>query len=64
MTKYTCNNCNKKKEITRVKLIYLEKEKEWVVEESLCSCGSYMDSKPVEGFPNLIRTEDSLTKKN
>ena len=64
MTKYSCKNCSNQKEITRVKIIYLEKEKEWIVEGSLCSCGSYMDAPVKKGFPNLIRTEDSLTKKN
>jgi len=63
MTKYSCNNCKVEKEITRVKLIYLEEKKEWVVEQGKCKCGEYMDSKDKTGFPNLIRTEKSLRKK-
>ena len=32
--------------------------------EGYCvKCQIYMSSKPKEGMPNLIRTEDSLTKK-
>ena len=60
MTKYSCNNCKAEKEISRVKLIYSEEKKEWVPEQGKCKCGTYMDSKIKKGFPNLIRTEDSL----
>ena len=61
MTKYSCKNCSKTKEINKVKIIYFEKE--WIVEGSLCVCGTYMEAPDKEGFPNLIRTEESLTKK-
>ena len=63
MAKYNCKNCKAEKEITRVNLIYLEDKKEWVVKQGLCLCGEYMESKNEKGFPNLIRTEESLRKK-
>tara|TARA_R110000764_G_scaffold58065_1_gene126292 strand:+ start:165 stop:305 length:141 start_codon:yes stop_codon:yes gene_type:complete len=35
----------------------------WNAKESLCKkCGKYMDSKPTDGIPSLIRTESSLSK--
>ena len=63
MTKYSCRKCKSEKEISRANLIYLEDKKKWEVKEALCICGYYMDSKDKDGFPSLIRTEDSLTKK-
>lgn len=63
MTKYICSNCKKEKEISKHSLLFCHDLNEWVVKQSLCSCGKYMDSKPVDGFPSLIRTESSLSKK-
>ena len=60
MTLYKCK-CGKSKEISTATIVYIEKE--WQTKEALCSCGKYMDSEPLEGIPNLKRTEESLSKK-
>ena len=59
MTLYKCK-CGKSKEISTATIVYIEKE--WQTKEALCSCGKYMDSEPLEGIPNLKRTEESLSK--
>ena len=60
MTEYKCK-CGNTKEISTATIVYIEKE--WQTKEALCSCGKYMDSEPLEGIPNQIRTEESLSKK-
>ena len=60
MTLYKCK-CGKTKEISKATLVYINKE--WETKEALCkSCGKYMQSKPLEGMPSQIRTEESLSK--
>jgi hypothetical protein len=59
MTLYKCK-CGKQKELGKVTLVYKDK---WVTKEALCECGKYMNSKPEEGMPELIRTEPTLSKK-
>ena len=62
MTKYTCKKCGSEKELQKATLILICGS--WETKESFCvKCEIYMSSKPKEGIPNLIRTEDSLTKK-
>tara|TARA_R110000744_G_C19231271_1_gene548210 strand:+ start:611 stop:799 length:189 start_codon:yes stop_codon:yes gene_type:complete len=61
MTEYKCK-CGKTKELRKATIVYIEKE--WKTLEALCKCGKYMDCKTEKGIPNLIRTEDSLRKKN
>ena len=60
MTKYYCNCGKQEKEISKATIIYVDGK--WVTKEALCDCGKYMESKPTEGIPNLIRTEPSLKK--
>lgn len=61
MANYKCESCSREKEL-KTQTITLVRGK-WEVKEALCKCGKYMDSKPEDGMPNLIRTESSLTKK-
>lgn len=61
MTLYKCSCGKYEKEISKTTIVL--KEGKWVVKEALCECGKYMDSKPEEGFPQLKRTEASLSKK-
>ena len=60
MTLYKCK-CGKSKEIPKATIAYINGE--WQTLQALCECGKYMDSEPVEGMPNLKRTEASLSKK-
>tara|TARA_R110001599_G_scaffold22969_7_gene84474 strand:+ start:229 stop:483 length:255 start_codon:yes stop_codon:yes gene_type:complete len=60
MTLYKCK-CGKTKELSTVTIVYVDGD--WETKEALCKCGKYMDSKPLEGMPSQIRTEESLSKK-
>ena len=60
MTLYKCT-CGKTKEIQRA-IIGLRDGK-WVCVDAKCEWGKYMDSEPEDGFPQLKRTEASLSKK-
>ncbi|MBP93860.1 MAG: hypothetical protein CMC55_07070 [Flavobacteriaceae bacterium] len=60
MTKFKCK-CGKTKELSKTTIVLINKE--WVTKEALCKCGKYMKSKPKEGMPSLIRTEETLSKK-
>ena len=60
MTKYKCK-CGKTKELSKATIVHIDGD--WETKEALCKCGKYMQSKPTEGIPNLIRTEESLSKK-
>ena len=60
MTLYKCE-CGKEKEIWNATVFYIDDE--WQTKEALCKCGKYMDSKPLEGMPSQIRTEETLSKK-
>ena len=59
MTEYKCK-CGKTKDFKKVTIVFKDK---WVAKEALCECGKYMKSKPKEGMPSLIRTEETLSKK-
>jgi|TARA_R110001583_G_scaffold59860_6_gene178092 hypothetical protein len=59
MTEYKCK-CGKTKDISKATISYIDGE--WQTKEALCKCGKYMDSKPLEGMPSQIRTEESLSK--
>ena len=62
MTKYICGKCGTEKELRKATITLVSGS--WVAKESFCvKCEIFMSSKPKEGMPNLIRTEDSLTKK-
>jgi len=60
MALYKCDCCNKEKEVHKAKIIY--KDNKWV-SDVICEFGKYMYCKPNEGMPNIIRTEESLSKK-
>ena len=59
MAIYNCECGKESKEVLKAKIIL--KENKWVA-DVICACGKHMDSKPTEGMPQLIRTEDSLSK--
>ena len=61
MTLYKCECGKQEKEISKA-IIGLRNGK-WKTVNALCDCGLYMESKPKEGMPTLIRTEESLSKK-
>tara|TARA_R110000822_G_scaffold205419_3_gene341960 strand:+ start:9184 stop:9438 length:255 start_codon:yes stop_codon:yes gene_type:complete len=60
MTLYKCT-CGETKEIGK-QTIRL-RDGSWVTIQALCDCGLWMDSEPEEGFPQLKRTEESLSNK-
>lgn len=60
MAIYKCD-CGLEKEIGKATIVL--RDGNWVTKEALCECGKYMKSEPEEGFPQLKRTESSLTKK-
>ena len=61
MTLYKCECGKQEKEIS--KAIIGLRDGKWKTVNAVCDCGLYMESKPTEGMPNLIRTEESLSKK-
>ena len=62
MTKYMCT-CGNSKELTSVTIKVIDGEVRTA--ESKCGCGKYMKQEDTgfKGFPSLIRTEPTLTKK-
>jgi len=60
MTIYKCECGEEQKDILKATIVL--REGKWVAKEALCSCNKYMNSEPVEGMPNLRRTEASLSK--
>jgi len=61
MTLYKCK-CGNTKELSVATIVYIDDD--WQTKEALCcECGKYMQSKPLEGMPSQIRTEESLSKK-
>jgi len=60
MAKYNCE-CGESMEVSKATIVY--RDGEWVTKQALCKCGKYMKAEPVEGMPQLIRTEESLSKK-
>ena len=61
MTLYKCECGEVEKQIIKSSIVL--REGRWVVKEALCDCGKYMEGEIVEGMPDLIRTESTLSKK-
>tara|TARA_B110000046_G_scaffold182046_2_gene215286 strand:+ start:185 stop:373 length:189 start_codon:yes stop_codon:yes gene_type:complete len=62
MTKYICKKCGTEKELRKATLTLINGS--WETKEGYCvKCQIYMSSKPKEGMPNLIRTEETFIKK-
>tara|TARA_R110002020_G_scaffold9069_3_gene36270 strand:- start:38 stop:298 length:261 start_codon:yes stop_codon:yes gene_type:complete len=61
MALYKCD-CGKHEKEIRKQVIVL-RDGNWITKGSECPCGLYMKTEPVEGFPTLKRTEESLSKK-
>jgi len=64
MLKYICNKCGETKDLMRATLKVMEDGKVRT-QEAKCKCGEYMQEieKDFDGFPCLIRTEPTLSKK-
>jgi len=64
MLKYQCNNCGETKDLMKATLEVFEGSK-IRTKEAKCKCGEYMQEieKDFDGFPCLIRTEPTLSKK-
>ena len=63
MIRFICNTCNETKDLMRATLKEIDGKIRTV--EALCKCGEYMQEieKEFDGFPSLIRTEPTLSKK-
>jgi len=63
MIRFICNSCGEVKHLMRATLKVIDGKVRTV--EALCNCGEYMqeEKKDFDGFPCLIRTEPSLSKK-
>jgi hypothetical protein len=63
MLKYQCNNCGETKDLMRATLEVVKGKVR--TKEAKCKCGEYMQEieKDFDGFPCLIRTEPTLSKK-
>jgi hypothetical protein len=61
MATYKCDCGEMQKEISKATIVM--RDGKWVTKEAECKCGKYMKAEPVDGMPQLIRTEDSLSKK-
>ena len=63
MLKYICNNCGETKDLMRATLEI--KSGKVRCKQAKCKCGEYMQEaeKDFDGFPSLIRTEETLSKK-
>ena len=61
MTLYKCECGKQEKEINKAPIVL--RNGKWVAKEALCDCGKYMDSEPLEGMPEIKRTEASLSRK-
>jgi hypothetical protein len=63
MLKYQCNKCSETKDLMRATLEVVDGKIR--TKEALCKCGEYMQEveKDFDGFPCLIRTEPTLSKK-
>ena len=59
--KYKCECGEYEKEISKISIVY--RQGNWVTKGSECLCGKYMTSEPLEGMPEIKRTEASLSKK-
>ena len=63
MLKYQCNNCGETKDLMRATLEVVKGKVR--TKQALCKCGEYMQEveKDFDGFPCLIRTEPTLSKR-
>ena len=63
MIKFICNNCCETKDLMKATIKEIDGKIRTV--EALCNCGEYMQEieKDFDGFPCLIRTEPTLSKK-
>jgi len=63
MIKFICNTCGETKDLMKATLKEIDGKIRTV--EALCNCGEYMQEieKDFDGFPCLIRTEPTLSKK-
>ena len=63
MIKYQCNNCGETKDLMRATLEVIDGKIR--TKQAKCKCGEYMQEieKDFDGFPCLIRTEPTLSKK-
>jgi len=63
MLKYICNKCSETKDLMKATLEVVEGKVR--TKEAKCKCGEYMQEieKDFDGFPCLIRTEPTLSKK-
>ena len=63
MLKYQCNNCGETKDLMRATLEVVDGKIR--TKQAKCKCGEYMQEieKDFDGFPCLIRTEPTLSKK-
>jgi len=59
--KYKCECGEYEKEISKISIVY--RQGNWVTKGSECPCGKYMTSEPLEGMPEIKRTEESLSVK-
>tara|TARA_R110000744_G_scaffold130368_1_gene238034 strand:+ start:94 stop:324 length:231 start_codon:yes stop_codon:yes gene_type:complete len=64
MLKYQCNKCQATKDLSKATLEVVNGCVR--TREALCSCGEYMQEveKAFGGFPNIKRTEPTLSNKN
>ena len=61
MALFICKHCKKEKELKKQTLILIESntlQSRWIVKESLCKCGNYMQTKTEKGMPYIIRNEN------
>ena len=63
MIRFICKCSKETKDLQKATLVL--RDGKWVTKEAQCSCGKYMQEleKDFSGFPNLIRTEPTLSKK-
>jgi len=63
MIKFICECCKETKDLQKATIKVIDGKVRTV--EAVCGCGKYMQEieKDFDGFPNLIRTEPTLTSK-
>ena len=63
MLKYICKKCNETKDLMKATLEVVDNKVR--TKEAKCKCGKYMQEveKDFDGFPSLIRTEETLSRK-
>ena len=63
MIKFICNTCGETKDLMKATLKVIDGKVRTI--EALCKCGEYMQEleKDFDGFPCLIRTEETLSNK-